>query len=121
MHTDEDATHLPDNATVSAMIELFAMLSDPTRLRIVIALGAGEHSVSQLAAIAGKSPTAVSQHLAKLRLARVVIARNEGTRVYYRITNEHVTSIVSNAMDQADHILGLPQDAMHQQRGRALS
>ncbi len=116
MHTDDCSSHLPDDLTVSAMIELFAMLSDPTRLRIVIALGHGEHSVSQLAEIAGKSPTSVSQHLAKLRLARVVIPRNEGTHVYYRVTNEHVTHIVTDAMDQADHILGLPQDALHQQR-----
>ena len=113
MHADDCDSHLPSDSTGAAMIELFGMLSDPTRLRIVIALGSGEHSVSHLAQIVGKSPTSVSQHLAKLRLARVVVPRQEGTHVFYRITNEHITQIVSDAMDQADHILGLPLDALH--------
>ena len=60
------------------------MLADATRVRIVLALkDAGELSVNHLADILDKSPAAVSQHLAKLRLARIVATRQDGQRVFY--------------------------------------
>jgi DNA-binding transcriptional ArsR family regulator len=55
----------------------------------VVALRDGERSVNTLAEVVGKSPAAVSQHLAKLRLTRMVTTRHEGTRVFYRLANEH--------------------------------
>lgn len=82
------------------------MLADPTRVRIILALQDGEQSVGPLAAIVGKSPAAVSQHLAKLRLARMVSARQDGTRVFYRLTDEHAGRLVVEAVFQAEHSLG---------------
>jgi DNA-binding transcriptional ArsR family regulator len=70
-------------------LEIFKMLADATRVRIVLALRDGELSVNTLAEVIGKSPAAVSQHPAKLRLARIVTTRHEGTRVFYRLANEH--------------------------------
>jgi DNA-binding transcriptional ArsR family regulator len=58
------------------------MLADATRVRIVVALRDGELSVNTLADVVGKSPAAVSQHLAKLRLARMMITRHETNRVF---------------------------------------
>lgn len=55
----------------------FSLLSDPTRIRIILALEA-ELAVGELAQRVGKSPTAVSQHLAKLRWAKVVQTRQGG-------------------------------------------
>lgn len=68
---------------VELAAEVFSLLSDPTRIRIVLALRAGELAVGELAERVGKSPTVVSQHLARLRWARTVAARQEGTRAYY--------------------------------------
>ena len=83
------------------------MLADSTRVRIVLALrDAGELSVNHLADIVDKSPAAVSQHLAKLRLARIVATRQEGQRVFYRLENEHTSRLVSDAIFQAEHALG---------------
>ena len=79
------------------------MLADATRVRIVLALLDGEMSVTTIAGRVGKPAAAVSQHLAKLRLARMVTARHEGTRVFYRLTNEHVGQLVTDAMFQAEH------------------
>lgn len=84
-------------------VEVFAMLADATRVRIVLALRAGELAVGELAQAVGKSPTAVSQHLAKLRLARMVTTRQEGNRVFYRLADEHVRQLVTDAMFQAEH------------------
>lgn len=83
------------------------MLADATRVRIFLALReGGELSVNHLADVVGKAPAAVSQHLAKLRLARIVAARQEGTRAFYRLANEHASQMVSDAIFQAEHSLG---------------
>lgn len=79
------------------------MLADPTRVRVVMALRAGELSVNTLADLVEKPAAAVSQHLAKMRLSRLVTTRREGTRVYYRLANEHVAQLVSDALFQAEH------------------
>lgn len=80
------------------------MLADATRVRIVLALrNAGEMSVDHLADVVDKSPAAVSQHLAKLRLARMVAHRKEGTTAFYRLVDEHACDLVINAIKQAEH------------------
>lgn len=98
---------LPTSDFVELAVEIFAMLSDATRVRVILALReAGELSVSDLAEIVGKPPASVSQHLAKLRLARIVSTRQDGTRVFYRLENEHASQLVRDAIFQAEHSLG---------------
>lgn len=88
-------------------VEVFGMLADATRVRIVLALqDAHELSVNSLAEAVDKSPAAVSQHLAKLRLARIVSTRQDGQRVFYRLENEHASRLVADAIYQAEHSLG---------------
>ncbi|TFC44400.1 transcriptional regulator [Cryobacterium sp. TMT1-21] len=96
----------PDSQFVELAVEVFGMLADASRVRIILALRDGELSVNQLAEAVDKSPAAVSQHLAKLRLARMVTTRHEGTRVFYRLENEHASQLVSDAIFQAEHSLG---------------
>jgi DNA-binding transcriptional ArsR family regulator len=101
---DEDrapADH--DSQYVELAVEVFAMLADATRVRIILALRDGERSVTELAGLVDKAPTAVSQHLAKLRLARMVTTRHDGTRVFYRLVDEHARRLVSDAIFQAEH------------------
>jgi DNA-binding transcriptional ArsR family regulator len=95
----------PDSAFVELAVEIFSMLADATRVRIILALRDGELSVNHIADIVDKSPAAVSQHLAKLRLARIVATRQDGTRVCYRLANEHASRLVSDAIFQAEHAL----------------
>ncbi|MGM7776510.1 ArsR/SmtB family transcription factor [Arthrobacter sp. KNU-44] len=95
-----------DSQYVELAVEVFAMLADATRVRIVLALRNGEMAVGALAEIVGKSPAAVSQHLAKMRLARMVSTRQDGTRVMYRLENEHARQLVADAIFQAEHALG---------------
>ncbi len=96
----------PDSQFVELAVEVFAVLADPTRVRLILALRERERSVNDLAATVDKSPAAVSQHLAKLRLARFVTTRQEGTKVFYRLENEHASQLVSDAIFQAEHSLG---------------
>jgi DNA-binding transcriptional ArsR family regulator len=94
-----------ENEYVDLAAEVFSLLSDPTRIRIILALEDGELPVGALAERVGKAPTAVSQHLAKLRWAKVVQTRQEGTRVYYSLIDEHARELVHQAVFQAEHVI----------------
>jgi DNA-binding transcriptional ArsR family regulator len=96
----------PDSQYVELAVEVFAMLADATRVRLILALRDGELPVNALAEKAGKSAAAVSQHLAKMRLARMVSTRQEGTTVYYRLADGHAWQLVADAIHQAEHALG---------------
>lgn len=104
-----DHAGLVDAQFVELAVEVFGMLADPTRVRIVLALQGGELPVNTIATLLDKSPPAVSQHLAKLRLARIVATRHDGTRVFYRLENEHASQLVTDAIHQAEHAVGQPR------------
>ncbi|WP_199184206.1 MULTISPECIES: metalloregulator ArsR/SmtB family transcription factor [unclassified Cryobacterium] len=103
-----------DGEYVELAVEVFAMLADATRIRIILALRDTELSVNQLAKTVDKSQAAVSQHLAKLRLGHLVATRREGTRVFYRLANEHARQLVADAIFQAEHAAdGTPAHHRH--------
>lgn len=108
---------LPDSEYVELAVEVFALLADPTRVRIVLALrDIEELSVNHLADIVDRLPATVSQHLAKMRMARMVTTRHHGNRVFYRLSNEHASQLVVDAIYQAEHALdGTPR---HHHAGR---
>ena len=105
MHADKQAAARPQPETelVDLAVELLRMLADATRLRLLWALLDAELPVNELATEVGKPPAAVSQHLAKLRMARVVQTRRQGTSVFYRVENEHVRQLVEDAVHNAEH------------------
>jgi DNA-binding transcriptional ArsR family regulator len=110
MNADTEGTaRVPEVQSLELAVEVFGMLADATRIRLILAMKErGELSVNNLAAIVDKSPASVSQHLAKLRLGRMVSARREGTRVFYRLTDEHAGRLVTEAILQAEHALDTP-------------
>ena len=93
---------LPDDE-VNLIVEVFRMLADPTRVRVLWALTEGELSVTELAERVCKPAPSVSQHLAKLRMARLVRTRREGTTIFYSLENEHVGQLVADAVFNAEH------------------
>jgi DNA-binding transcriptional ArsR family regulator len=103
---DRMSTAPADAQFVELAVEVFRMLADASRVRIILALRGGELSVNTLATVLDKPAAAVSQHLAKLRLARIVAARHEGNKVFYRLENEHASQLVTDAIFQAEHSLG---------------
>lgn len=103
MHADSNkASRLPDDQ-VGLVVEVFRMLADATRVQVLWALASRELSVSELAEHVGKPAASVSQHLAKLRMARLVRTRREGTTIFYSVENEHVCQLVTDAVFNAEH------------------
>src|SRR6478609_11987105 len=111
MHQDLPDLTIPSEEQAHLAAEGFRMLADPTRIKILWALLHGESSVACLADLVGAAPTAVSQHLAKLRLAGLVKGRRDGTFVYYSAADEHVQRLLNEALFHADHAdRDLPDD-----------
>lgn len=88
---------------VRLVVEVFRMLADPTRVQLLWVLAGGELPVNDLAVRVGKPAPSVSQHLAKLRMARLVSTRRSGTSIYYALENEHVRQLVVDAVHNAEH------------------
>jgi DNA-binding transcriptional ArsR family regulator len=77
----------------------FGMLAATTRLHIVYLLARSEQDVTALAEQTGSTVPAVSQHLAKLKLAGLVSSRREGRHQVYVVDDPHVAAIVRQMID----------------------
>jgi len=107
MNADNKATRIqPAAEQVDLAVEVFAMLAESTRVGLLWALLDGELAVNELAEAVGKPAAAVSQHLAKLRMSRLVRTRRAGTQVFYRIESSHVRALVEDAIFHAEHAGG---------------
>ncbi len=93
-------SEFPD--TITALVSK-AALGDPTRLKLLLALGEAELCVCDLAAAAGASPSGVSHHLRLLRALRLVRSRRDGRMIYYRLDDEHVGDLLRTALAHQEH------------------
>lgn len=101
--------HTLTSEQVAAAVQSFALLADPTRVRMLWALRDAELDVATLADTAGCRPTVASQHLSKLRFAGLVEGNRHGQRVIYRLRGAHVRDLLVHALFHADHqVTGKP-------------
>jgi len=88
-------------ALVADAAAIFSALADPTRLRIIEALAAGELCVCDLAELSGVSQSGVSHQLRLLRDRELVAFRRDGNRAVYRLADEHVRSMLAQGLAHA--------------------
>ncbi|MDY0390569.1 MAG: metalloregulator ArsR/SmtB family transcription factor [Desulfobulbus oligotrophicus] len=86
-----------------AAAELFKMLGEPGRIKILHALSKEERCVHDLAAHVGMGQSAVSHQLRLLRNARLVKYRKEGKMAWYSLDDEHVFSLLSQGIEHISH------------------
>jgi len=91
----------PDPGRLAELGELFKVFADPSRLKLLYALGTGELCVCDISAALGMSQSAVSHQLAILRGARLVRYRREGKMVLYSLDDLHVGAILAVGLDHA--------------------
>lgn len=89
---------------VARLTDLFKLLGDATRLRILYALvEAGELCVCDISAVVGVPETSVSHALRLLRMAGVVRGRKDGRMSYYAIEDHHVRLVLDLAAEHLRH------------------
>jgi ArsR family transcriptional regulator, lead/cadmium/zinc/bismuth-responsive transcriptional repressor len=94
---------MPGDEQVAELADVFGLLADPGRLRVLVALLEGEMCVCDLAAAAGASESAASHHLRLLRAHRVVQVRRTGRMAYYRLADAHVRMLLDLALTHIGH------------------
>lgn len=86
---------IPPFEKLQQMADLYKLFSDPTRIRILWALNAGELRVGDIAHSLEMSASAVSHHLKSLRVANLVRFRRAGKNIYYALADNHVKDILN--------------------------
>ncbi len=95
---------LPEADVVDALAEVFGLLSDPNRLRLLASLlEGGELCVCDLAAAAGMAESTTSHALRLLRAHRVVKARRAGRMMHYSLRDGHVRMLLDVALEHVRH------------------
>lgn len=98
------AESLVDVDEAGALAEMFRLLGDPTRVRILYALlEAGELCVCDIAAVVDTSETKVSQAMRLLRSAAVVRNRRDGRNIFYRLDDAHVRLLLDLSREHVAH------------------
>ena len=98
---------LPADHDVTELADVFGLLSDPGRLRLLVALLEGEMCVCDLAAACGQSESAVSHALRLLRAHRVVQVRRAGRMANYTLEDCHVRMLLDVALTHVGHTVAL--------------
>ncbi|MBB6552322.1 ArsR/SmtB family transcription factor [Nonomuraea rubra] len=102
---------MPATDDLADTADVFGLLSDPNRLRLLVALLDGELCVCDLAAVTGQSESAVSHALRLLRAHRIVAARRSGRMAFYRLEDPHVRMLLDLALAHTEHT-----EALHPER-----
>jgi DNA-binding transcriptional ArsR family regulator len=84
------------------MAEVFGILADPNRLRLISALASQELCVCDLAALMKMTESAVSHQLRLLKVMRLVSYRREGKNVYYSLADNHIINLYCSLAEHLD-------------------
>ena len=89
------------DTSIERLTEIFRVLGDPTRVRILGALVERERSVGDLANGLRVTQSAVSHQLRLLRGARIVRSRRSGRSVFYALDDQHVLALYQEGLRHA--------------------
>lgn len=94
---------MPADSEIADLADVFGLLADPGRLRMLAALRHGELRAGELAAAAGLSESAASHALRILRAHRVVAVRRSGRMAFYVLADDHVRTLLDVALAHMEH------------------
>ena len=93
---------IPRPRLIERLRHTFQVLADPTRIRIVLALGAGELCVSDLSRLLALTMPSVSHQLRLLRQLGLVRGRRAGKLIYYRLDDPHLTHWLEEGVEHLE-------------------
>src|SRR5918993_3213139 len=87
-----------DQQSIEGLTEIFRVLGDPTRVRILDVLSQAERCVGDLAGQLGMTESAISHQLRLLRNARIVRSRRDGRMIFYSLDDRHVLTLFEQGL-----------------------
>lgn len=90
---------MPPKDEFNRVSNLYKMFADPTKIKILWALGKGRLCVCDLAVLLDTSKSAVSHSLALLKLSNLVKNERDGKTVYYHLADAHVEDILRKGFE----------------------
>jgi ArsR family transcriptional regulator len=99
-----DPGELLEPKVAGQVAETMQALATPSRLRILACLYAGPASVGEISAAVGMDGSAVSHQLRILRHLGLVTGERDGRRVNYSLHDDHVGSLLEQAMSHVEHL-----------------
>jgi len=96
--------------------EFFKTLGHPARIRVLELLSEREYAVSEMLPEVGIEAAHLSQQLALLRRANLVVSRKEGSTVYYSLTSPHVAELLAVARQILTGVLSGQADLLEDLR-----
>lgn len=104
------AGEITSDDRVVPLADLFRLLGDPTRLRIVLACVEQKRAVGAIAESLGLSASLVSHHLRLLRAARIVRAERQGKQVFYVAADRHISAMLGELLEHVAEPQSEPAD-----------
>lgn len=106
IHQDrvDDVLHsMPSDKTFLNLAELYKLIGDTTRCRILFALDKNEMCVCDIANVLSMTKSAVSHQLATLRRSGIVKCRKSGKEVYYTLDDDHIVKLFEIGLEHINH------------------
>ncbi len=94
---------MPSDKTFLHLAELFKLIGDTTRCRILFVLDKNEMCVCDIANVLNMTKSAVSHQLAVLRKSNIVKCRRSGKEVYYTLDDEHINKLFEIGLEHINH------------------
>lgn len=115
---EQARANMPSTRETLNLADVFSLLGDPGRVRILIALLSGRMAVRDIATVVELSESAVSHALRLLRAHRVVDVERDGRNAYYALADSHVRMLLELALEHVGHTVVLhPADGSDPQIG----
>ncbi len=95
----------PSKEELERLSQVFKLLGDLTRTKILWVLDKNEMCVCDIANVLNMTKSSISHQLAILRNAGIVNFRREGKEVYYRLDDFHITKLYEIGIEHIDHKL----------------
>ena len=100
---DKTLKNMPKTELFNELANLFKIIGDETRTKILFALDQNEMCVCDIANVLGMSKSSISHQLKTLKLSGIVKFRKEGKEVYYTLDDEHIKELFEVGIEHIEH------------------
>lgn len=90
---------MPEEEDIAEMAARFKAISEPSRLKILLALSCGELCVEHITQAVGGNQSAVSHQLKTLKDNKIIKCRRSGKQIIYSISDGHIMTMISVAKE----------------------